>query len=135
MTTVISRERRVSLLIAAGLVLLATATAGCSGQGSAAQLDENSPIGITTRATFITVENRAGMPLDNIKLTVVPYGNVPFMKSLPRIENAATREVALNELSSQDGTTFNPRLSKPKLIRLSATDSLGKRYDIEMPWQ
>jgi hypothetical protein len=36
---------------------------------------------------------------------------------------------------SRDGTAFNPRLSNPKLIRVSAADTVGKRYDLERPWK
>lgn len=138
MTTVRSRSRRWSPLAAAGLFLLvitSAVTLGCSGSGSAAQLDENSPIGITTRNTLVSLQNRAGMPLSNVRLTVTAYGNVNFTRTLSRLENAESKDVGLNELSSQDGTVFNPRLSRPKLIKVTATDSVGKQIEVEMPWK
>jgi hypothetical protein len=134
MTTVRSRSTRLSVLAAAGLLLL-SAVAGCSGSGSAAQLDPNSPVNITTHNTVVSLHNRAGMPLNSVKLTVTAYGNVDFSKTLYRLENTETKDVALNELSSQDGTVFNPRLSRPKMIKVKATDTVGKEYDVEMAWR
>lgn len=136
MTTLRSRsDKRPSVLTVIGLVLLSAAIAGCSQQGTAAQLDQNSPILITTRATVITMQNNAGMALNEVKLTVIPYGNVEFTKTFSRLENAETRDVQLTDLMSRDGTAFNPRLSNPKLIRVSAEDTVGKRYDLERAWK
>jgi hypothetical protein len=136
MTTLGSRShRRLSVFTFIGILLLSAAIAGCSQQGTAAQLDQNAPIVISTRATVITIQNNAGMALNDVKLTVIPYGNVAFTKTFSRLENAETRDVQLNELMSRDGTAFNPRLSNPKLIRVSAADTVGKRYDLERPWK
>lgn len=136
MTTLGSRShRRPSMLIVIGVFLLSAAIAGCSQQGTAAQLDQNAPIVITTRATVITMQNNAGMALNEVKLTVVPYGNVEFTKTFSRLEHAETRDVQLTDLLSRDGTAFNPRLSNPKLIRVTAEDTVGKRYDLERPWK
>lgn len=123
------------ILTAALLLLLSAVAASCAGGGSAAQLDENSPVGISTRNTVVSLQNRAGMPLSNVRLTVTAYGNVNFTKTLPRLENAESKDVGLGELSSQDGTVFNPRLSRPKLIKVSATDSVGRQIEVEMPWR
>lgn len=136
MTTLGSRShRRLSVLTFIGIVWLSAAIAGCSQQGTAAQLDQNSPIVITTRATVITIQNNAGMALNEVTLTVIPYGNVEFTKTFSRLERAESRDVQLADLVSRDGTAFNPRLSNPKLIRVSAGDTAGKRYDLERPWK
>jgi hypothetical protein len=126
-------SRRFAFVLAAATVVAALVAAGCSEQGSAEQA--NAPVAITTQQTMITVQNNAGMPLTNVKLMVVAYGNTEFTKLFSRLENTERREIALGDLSSRDGTAFNPRLSKPKLVRLLATDATGKDYNVEVPWR
>ena len=95
----------------------------------------NAPVLISTRQTVIALQNRAGVPLADIKLTVVAYGNTEFTRMLGRMETEESREVNLNQLSSRDGTSFNARLSKPKLVRFTATDVNGKPVDLEVAWK
>lgn len=125
--------RRSAFVLAVTIVAGSVVTAGCSEQGAAEQM--NAPVAITMQQTMITVQNKAGMPLTNVKLMVVAYGNTEFTKLFSRLENTETREVPLSDLSSRDGTAFNPRLSKPKLVRLIATDATGKDYNVEVPWR
>lgn len=115
------------------IIALSGTFAGCSQRGSAEPL--NSPVAIETHQTIVSLENKSGMPLNDITLSVVAYGNTAFTKTWARMENAERREIALGELSSRDGTVFNARLSKPKLVRFVGTDATGKRYDVETPWK
>jgi hypothetical protein len=135
MTTSVRTRRGVrrSALMLSGVIFAALLAASCSAGGSAAQL--NAPVSITTKQTVITIANQAGTPINDIKIAVVAYGNTEFTKLLGRMDSAATREVALSELSSRDGTAFNARLSKPKLVRLTAIDLSGKTFDVEVPWK
>lgn len=128
-------RRSVAALVGAlgALIALSGTLAGCSQQGSAEPL--NSPVAITTHQTIVSIENKSGMPLNDITVSVVAYGNTAFTKTWARMENAESREIALGELSSRDGTVFNARLSKPKLVRFVGTDATGKRYDVETPWK
>jgi hypothetical protein len=123
----------VHALLAAALIAGSVASTACSQQGSAEQL--NAPVLITTRQTVIAFQNRAGVPLNDIKLTVVAYGNTEFTRMLGRMDTEESREVNLNQLSSRDGTSFNARLSKPKLVRFTATDVNGKPVEFEVPWK
>jgi hypothetical protein len=123
----------VHALLAAALIAGSVASTACSQQGSAEQL--NAPVLITTRQTVIAFQNRAGVPLTDIKLTVVAYGNTEFTRMLGRMDTEESREVNLNQLSSSDGTAFNARLSKPKLVRFKATDANGKPVDLEVAWK
>jgi hypothetical protein len=118
-----------TLALVAPLVLV-----GCSEQGSAEQLD--SPVAVTMRNAIVLLENRAEQPLDNITLTVTPYGkNGAFSKALTRLERAERREVALADLTTADGTKFNPMLIRPRQVRVTATDAAGKQYEVELPWK
>jgi len=125
---------RSPLVLAAVIAVASIASAGCSEQGSA-QMPADSPIVLSTQQIMITVQNKAGLPLNNAKLTVVAFGNTEFSKTFSRIENSETREVLLSDLSSRDGTPYNARLSKPKTVRLTGTDPTGKEYTVELPWK
>jgi hypothetical protein len=131
------RGRRVSIfiLIAGAIVLTSVVAAGCSDQGSAQQLNENAPVAIAMRQTAIQLQNRASGPVTDIKLSVVAYGNAEFSRTIARLDKAENKDVNLSELTSRDGTTFNARLSKPKLVRVSAIDADGNRHDLETPWR
>jgi len=122
------------VVLAAAIAVASLTSAGCSEQGSA-QMPADSPIVLSTQQIMITVQNKAGLPLTNAKLTVVAFGNTEFTKTFSRLENSETREVLLSDLSSRDGTAYNARLSKPKTVRLTATDPIGKEYTVETPWK
>ena len=122
------------LVLAAAIAVASLTAAGCSEQGSA-QMPADSPIVLSTQQIMITVQNKAGMPLSNAKLTVVAFGNTEFTKAFSRLENGETREVLLTDLYSRDGTPYNSRLSKPKTVRMTATDATGKEYTVETPWK
>jgi hypothetical protein len=122
------------LVLAAAITAALLTSAACSEQG-AAQMPADSPIVLSTQQIMITVQNKAGMPLNTAKLTVVAFGNTEFSKTFSRLENGETREVLLTDLYSRDGTPYNARLSKPKTVRLTATDATGKEYTVETPWK
>lgn len=132
MTVYLRAVRRRPLTLAA-LGAALSLTLGCAEQGSAQSAD--APVWIEQHQTFITVENRAGLPLVDVKLAVMPYSRTEFTKFLNRLENGERRDVMMTELSSRDGTTFSPRLVKSKSVRVTAGDIVGKQYEVEVPWQ
>jgi ABC-type glycerol-3-phosphate transport system substrate-binding protein len=128
-------RRRLSTIALAGtLALTSVSVAGCAGEGSAQQSSEDSPLLIQINSTFLTIQNRAGLPLTELKVTVVPYSRTEFTKFLTRLESGEKRDVMMNELSSRDGTTFSPRQIKAKSVRVTAVDVVGKQYEVEVPW-
>jgi len=129
------RGVRPSPLVLVAVIAVALLTsAACSEQGSA-QMSANSPIVLSTQQIMITVQNKAGLPMNNARLTVVAFGNTEFSKTFSRLEKTETREVLLSDLSSRDGTPYNARLSKPKTVRFTGTDPTGKEYTVETPWK
>ena len=128
--------RRAVLAKTLALIPIAVLATGCSGSGSAAaQVDANAPVLLQVTQPYITVQNHAGMALSDVTVAVVSYGGVEFIKSFPRMENAQRREISFGEFSSRDGTSFNPRFTKAKAVRLRASDVVGKKYEVEAPWQ
>ncbi len=117
-----------TLLLGASL-----AATGCSQQGSAEQL--NAPIGVSTRNTTVTVENRSGGELSNVKLTVVAFGNTEYSKPIGALGTAESRNASLGELTSQDGSTFSVTFTRPKSVKLTALDASGKAVTVETPWK
>jgi hypothetical protein len=123
------------LTITLAVIAAAVLAAGCSEQGSASQqADANAPVLIETSQTSIAVQNRAGLPLTDVSVTLVPSGGIEFGKTLPRIENSERREIPLGDFRSRDGSRYNFRSMRPKMVRLRASDVAGKRYEIEVPF-
>lgn len=133
MTSFAGTPRRRSLVWFTAAILLGLLAAGCPGQGSAEQA--NAPVLIGTKNANLLIENRAGEPLSDVRLTVVPFGKNEYSKMLPALAVAARREVPLSDLAAADGTKFIPMLSRPKTGRVSATAASGTKYDIELPWR
>lgn len=105
-----------------------TGAVGSSGTAAAA-------IGVVTSASFLTVENRAGLPLVDVDISLKATNGLSFSKSISRLETSAKRDLSLAELRSNDGTTFNTRFQKPKEVVVKATDLVGKKYDVTVPWK
>lgn len=84
----------------------------------------------------ITVENRAGRPLLNIRLVIEGRDSGPtFAYTLPTVDAGATREVPFADFRSDDGTLFDPGSYPAKQIKTTARDTLGKSYDVTTPWE
>ena len=122
------------ILIVGAVVCASALTAGCSESGSAEQLNANSPVLITTQASAVVIQNKAGMPLTDIKVTVVAFGK-EYSSSVGRLESEEGRRVSLAVLSSADRATFNPAFARPKLVRVQATDAAGKSFEVETSWK
>ena len=101
---------------------------GSAGNSSAA-------IAVETSSLFVTVENRAGQPLEDVKITLKPPSGVLFTTSIWRLETGAKRDLPLSDFRSSDGTGFSLRLQRPKQVLVTAADLVGKKYEITVPWK
>ena len=122
----------VACVVVSGTIGLAMA--GCTSGGGAAQ-SADAPILVQTTQLFVTVENKAGAPLVNMTVAVVPPSGPQFTRLVSRMENGEKRDISLNEFSSRDGTTFSLRSMRPKSVRVTADDVANKKYDLEVPWK
>jgi hypothetical protein len=130
--------RRRTLAFMAGWIVfgvIAIAGSGCSRDPEAAQAIADAPIGVETSSLFLTIENRAGGPLIDLTVGIVPVGGNVFTALVSRLEASSKREMSLSEFSSRDGTTFSLRLARPKSVRVQAKDLAGKAYTVEVPWR
>ena len=118
------------------LALCATAVlaAGCSG-GSPESVSADGPIMVETSDGYVTFQNKSGLVLNEVNIVIEPYGPGQFTRVLNRIENTGRRQVPLNEFRGRDGTPFNLRVARPKSVKVTAEDSAGKSYELEIPWK
>lgn len=127
---------RFSVVLPIAAVLTAAAlAAGCAEEGSAERAPADSPLLLEPSQSYVTFTNRAGLPLVEVRVSIVPYGPTEFTRVLPRVENSAKRQIPLNEFRSRDGTGFNLRVSRAKAVRVTAKDLNGKAYESEVPWR
>jgi hypothetical protein len=130
--------RRWSPGILAGAFLFGVAAVtlnACSSAGGPPPQAADAPIRVQTSDLFLTVENKAGMPLTDVDVAIVPAGNpTAFNKYVGRLENGEKRNLSLGDFAGRDGTTFNRRMVRPKSVRVKAKDMVGKAYDVEAPW-
>jgi hypothetical protein len=117
------------------LLLCTFALCGCGAVGPVAN-PENAPLRIENTQMFVTVENRSGLALREVKIQIVPVGrSTDFSIIVPRLENGEKRDFSLGNFRGRDGTPFNLRVSKPKTVKVSGTDINDKVVEVEVPWR
>jgi len=82
---------------------------------------------------------RNGVPSERLvwkDTAIVPVGgHTNFTKFYGRLESSEKRNISLGEFNGRDGTRFDLRVVKPKLVHVTAKDLTGKDYDVELPWE
>lgn len=95
-----------------------------------------STIGLETSNLFVTVVNNAGAPIENVEVAIEPVGSVlKFTSSVSRMENGEKRDISLAQFRGRDGTTFSPRIYKPRQVSVTAKDIIGKTHERTMAWR
>src|SRR5262245_65874308 len=121
-----------AILVVAGCSSATTTEAGAvatSGSGP-------SDIGIETSSLFVTVVNNAGAPIQDVQVAIQAIGSpLQFTSSITRMENGEKRDISLAQFRGRDGTTFSPRIYKPKQVTVSAKDIVGKPHERTVAWQ
>ena len=130
-------SRRVRLLLKIVMFGAAALAFGACSSGAPVQAqDDNAVIGIQTSQLSVEIVNRVGMPLTDVDVSIVPVGGATeFKKFVGRIENAEKKDLALGGFYGRDGTTFNLRIVKPRLVRVTGKDLNAKTYNVETRWQ
>ena len=130
-------SRRVRLLLKIVMFGAAALAFGACSSGAPVQAqDGNAAIGIQTSQLSIEIVNRVGMPLTDVNVSIVPVGGATqFKKFIGRMENAEKKDLALGGFFGRDGTTFNLRIVKPRLVRVTGKDLNAKTYSVETRWQ
>ena len=130
-------SRRVRLLMKIVMFGAAALALGACSSGAPVQAqDDNAVIGIQTSQLSVEIVNRVGMPLTDVDVAIVPInGATEFKKFVGRMENAEKRDLSLGGFYGRDGTTFNLRIVKPRLVRVTGKDLNAKTYNVETRWQ
>lgn len=128
-------RRRLGLVVSSLIASAATlGLAACSAAPPAQAAD--APIGIQNSQMSIVIENRVGMPLTDVDVSIVPVGGATeFKKFVGRMENAEKRDLSLGGFFGRDGTTFSLRVVRPRVVRVTGKDLNAKPYNVEARWQ
>ena len=102
---------------------------GTSGEAAA--------VAVSMSSMFVTVENRAGMAIRDVKVTIVPVGRATVFAAamVPRIDTNSKRVMSLGEFRGRDGTPLNMRIHRPQSVSISAERVDGKAVQVEVPWK
>ena len=127
--------RRLGLVVRTLIASAATlALAGCAAAPPAQAAD--APIVIQNSQMSIVIENKVGMPLTDVDVSIVPVGGATeFKKFVGRMENAEKRDLSLGAFYGRDGTTFSLRVVRPRAVRVTGKDLNAKPYSVEARWQ
>lgn len=99
-------------------------------------LGPDSPIGVVISQMTVTIENKAGLALNNVSVAIEPLGGATsFTSFVGRMENSSKKDIMLGSFGGRDGTPFNLRVVSPKLVRVTAEDINSTNYDIVAPWE
>ena len=128
-------RRRLGLVVSTLIASAATlALAGCAAAPPAQAAD--APIVIQNSQMSIVIENKVGMPLTDVDVSIVPVGGATeFKKFVGRMENAEKRDLSLGAFYGRDGTTFSLRVVRPRAVRVTGKDLNAKPYSVEARWQ
>jgi hypothetical protein len=122
------------LLLAAAA--LAACSSGDSAEAGAVGTSSSDPLAVTFTQSAITIENRTGVPVTDVRLQITPRGVYPpFRATMPRIETSQKVDVSLSQFRSADGTPFRQGVIRTRNLRVTATDVTGKTYEQEMPFE
>ena len=121
-------------VVAAGLLSACTNPAVSKAVGTGT--DGGAPIVVRMSESAVRVENHAGRPLLDVRITIAAADVArPFILVVPTIDAGATSEPALTGFRSEDGTMLDPASVHPTQVLVTARDTLAKTYEITVPWK
>ena len=96
----------------------------------------SAPIVVRVSESAVVVENHAGRPLLNVRVSITAAGATqPFVAITPTIDAGATSELQLTGFRSEGGTILDPSVVHPTQVSITARDTLAKAYELTTPWQ
>ena len=97
--------------------------------------DGNTPVVVRSSESAVIIENHAGRPLLNVRITIATDAAKTFILVVPTIEIGATSEQPVTGFRSEDGTMFDPAAVHPTQVAITARDTLAKSYEVTVPWK
>jgi hypothetical protein len=124
---------------ASGLISAACLLSACSNAAMSKAVgttDGKSAIVLGRSESAVSVENRVGRPLLNVRVTVeTDETGIPFVLVLPTMDTGERRDLRFEELRSEDGALFDPVSVHPRQVKVTARDTLANSYDVTIPWE
>ena len=116
------------------VAMLILVQVGCGGDSVSASGTDK--IGIDVSPLMVTLENKSGFALTNVKAVIEPGGlqKTGYTAIIGRVGNAQTRNVSLSEFRTEDGTPFSTRI-RASAVRVTAEDINGQQYEAVVPWE
>lgn len=109
------------------------AIAGCGGEISA---PVDSPVTIQSSQFALTVRNVSNLALTDVTIGIKPAGVRPqYRTQLERLGVRQERDIPLSDFHGVDGDRLNLSNVTPRLVYISARDTNGTEYDLELPWK
>jgi hypothetical protein len=123
------------IMILFGAFLMTSCTNPAVSKAVGTGTDGATPIVVRTSESAVVVENHAGRPLLNVRITITAADAAkPFVLVVPTIDIGATSEQPLTGFRSEDGTTLDPSAVHPTQAAITARDTLAKSYEVTVPW-
>src|SRR5690554_2364931 len=97
------------------VVALSGWSTGCSS-GPYAQ-PESDPFKIDVRSDTVTVVNRSGAGVENVRISIVPAGPVTFLTMLSRLESGQERSFNISNFRGTDGSRLSLSVTKPRSVK------------------
>ena len=125
---------RASGLISAVWLLSACSNAAVSR--AVGTSDGKSAVLVGRSESAVSVENRVGRPLLDVRVTVETVDTgTPFVLVLPTMDTGEKRDLRFEELRSEDGALLDPVSVHPKRVKVTARDTLANAYAVTIPWE
>jgi hypothetical protein len=125
-------------LAPASLALALMVQLGCSNAAvdvAVGTTNGASTLAVTRAERGISVANKVGRPLLNIRIVIEGRDNsAVFLHTLPTLDTGATREVPFADFRTEDGTLFEGSIAATQ-VKTTARDTLGNSYDVTTPWE
>lgn len=115
-------------------VFVAVVSTGCAGGGVAAPVD--SPVALEISPFFLTVRNVGDVSLSDMTIGIKPGGVRPeYTTSLRRLGRGQDVDIPYADFRGVDRNSLNLQSVTPRSVHITATDTAGKEYDVQLPWE
>ena len=97
--------------------------------------DSAATVVVARTGTGISVQNRVGRPLLNIRAAIETRDGAVFLHTLPTLDAGVTHEVRFADFRTEEGALFEPGSIVPTQVKTTARDTLGNKYHVTTPWE
>lgn len=134
-------KRRPTQPVIGALVMLGIAAPICACSDAAVSKavdtagDGKPPIVVRTSESAVIVENHAGRPLLDVRVTIkADSAAMAFVHVEAAIDAGVSRELPLTGFRDDENTLLDPRAVPLKQVTVTARDTVAKSYEATVPW-